>query len=775
MKGNEMDVSLARIRYCASVSILAVAAQFALPNAAAAQQATDQTPTSSQGSASGSSIGDEIVVYARKRDESLQEVPIAVSAFSGDQMKALGVRQSGDIAQFTPNFTWNTEFGKASPQPTIRGVGSNGFMPNNVNPVAVYSDNVLIGPNIAQGFATFDVERVEVLKGPQGTLYGRNATAGLINFISVQPTIGDGVSGFAELTGGSYRTLNTEAAIETDLGSNAALRLSFASNRNDGLYRNLNLGGRNGRTDDIAARGQLLIEPADGIRILLNGHYGDSTPDIAPFKAVGTICPPGVTVPTLGVCAAGGGTDTKNLFENFNGPGFEKVRSAGGFANVQIDLGSLTLTSISAYDHSTLRRLDDVDDLAVYQENDHFYDRFNTFSQEVRLSGKSTGLNWHIGAFYYNEKYDGDFLADFAVGSVGNVKRFKTNSYALFGQADLELTDKLNVSTGLRWTREKKSVDYQTIEGTGGLGTTFFGSVANSGISIFNTAAAQNEKTFNNISGRISLDYHISDRNMIYASYGRGFKAGDVNGLAFSTDPTTLAFQSRVTKPETLDAFEVGYKGTLADGKIIVDSSAFYYIYKDQQQSILLPVPGNPLPVPVTTFANAAKSNIKGVELQVTWKAAQTLRIVANGGWVDAKYKNFILNPEETDPSQVIDFSGNRAPLTPEFSATGIIAKDFVFSNGGYVSLQANGRYQSKVYFQPTNEPGLSSGDQVLFGALISYTAPEKGWTLALQAENLFNRKYAVSGFNFDVDPVRSLHIKPNTPRIITARLRIKF
>ncbi|NOW44926.1 iron complex outermembrane receptor protein [Novosphingobium sp. SG751A] len=720
-------------------------------------------------------IGDEIIVQARKRNENLQDVPIAVNAFSGDQMRALGIKQSGDIAQFTPNFTWNTEFGKASPQPTIRGVGSNGFMPNNVNPVAVYSDNVLIGPNIAQGFATFDVERVEVLKGPQGTLYGRNATAGLINFISVQPTIGDGVDGFGELTAGSFGTLNVEAALESDIGPNAAVRLSIARNKNKGVYRNLNLGGHNGETDDLAGRLQLLVEPLENVRILLNGHYGRSTPDIAPFKAVGTLCPPGVTRPTLGICAAGGGTDTANLFENYNGPGFERVKSVGGFANVQIDLGDLTLTSISSYDRATMRRLDDVDDLAIFQENDHFYDRFNTLSQEVRLSGKSQGLNWHIGGFYYNELYRGDYLADFVIGSAGNVKRIKTDSFAIFGQAEYELAAGLNVSGGLRWTHERKDVGYTTVDASGDLGTRFFGSIASSGIAIFNSATADNRKSFNNVSGRVSLDYHLADRNMIYASYGRGFKAGDVNGIALSTDPAALALQSRVTKPETLDAFEIGYKGSLADGNILIDSSAFCYIYSDQQQSILLPVPNATNPLPVATFANAAKSKIKGIEVQITWKPAATLRIVTSGGWVDAQYQDFILNPQETDPTQIIDFSGNRAPLTPQFSATAVVAKEFVFSNGGYVSLQANGRYQSTVYFQPTNEAGLKSRPQAIFGALISYSAPEKRWSLSLQAENILNGKYPVSGFNFDVPPVSSLHIKPNTPRILTARIRVAF
>lgn len=718
---------------------------------------------------------EEIVVTARKREESLQDIPISVTAFNGSQLQALGANESGDVAKFTPNFTWNTEFGRASPQPFIRGVGSNGFMPNNQNPVAVYSDNVVIGPNIAQGFAAFDIDRVEVLKGPQGTLYGRNATAGLINFISVKPEIGDGFSGFAQIEAGSFSTVNTEAAIEADLSETSAFRLSVATNKNNGLYDNLNLGGRSGTTDDVAARLQLRLQPNENLDILFNIHAGDSDPDVSPFKAVGTICPPGVNVPTLGVCRAGAGSDTTDLFEGFSGPTQETVETSGGFLNVDYSFGDLTLTSITAFENSELGRLDDVDDLAAFQENDHFADEFDSFSQELRLSGGNDTMNWHIGGFYYKEEYAGEFLADFVVGSVGNIKDIDTESYALFGQLNYQISDRVSATAGLRYTNEDKELSYLAFFGTGNLGPNFFNSVEASGISILSQATATNADSFTDLSGRFSLDYAVSDDLLVYGSYARGFKAGDVNGLAFATTGPELALQSRIVDPETLDAFELGFKGTFADGALRVNGALFYYIYKDQQQSILLPVPGAALPLPVTTFANAAESSIPGAELDIVWSPADSWLVIANFGYVDATYDEFIANPAETNPALINDFSGNRVPLTSEFEATLLISKDFVMGNGGVLTMQGNGRYQSDVFFQPTNEPGLSEDSQFVLGARIAYTPPTEKWELSLAAENLTDEQYFVSGFNFDVPGVNSLHVKTNTPRLITAKLRVNF
>lgn len=742
-----------------------------------AQEANPAEPTSTRGDddTGGAAVRfmNPVTVTARKTEENLQDVPIAVTAFSGEQLQALGANESGDVALYTPNFTWNTEFGRATPQPFLRGVGSNGFMPNNVNPIAVYSDHALIGPNVAQGFAAFDVDRVEVLKGPQGTLYGRNSTGGLINFISVKPTIGDGVSGFAQVETGDFGTFNTEVAAEADLGDMVAARLSFASNRNTGLFENPNLGENSGTTDDIAARLQVLIEPSDRLRVLINGHYGQADPDVSPFKAIGTICPAGVTIPNLRDCIAGGGADSTDLFVVNSGFTSEKVDSAGGLVNIEYDISdNLQLTSITAYDSAELNRVDDVDDLPVFQENDRFWDEFDTYSQELRLSGTGDRTNWHIGGYYYNEQYNGEFLGDFVAASVFNIKEITTESFSLFGQVDHDLTERLGLSVGLRYTNESKEIDVEAGLATGNLPQRIFGSLADTGATVLDSATATNDAAFDDISGRVSLDYKFSDDVMLYGSYARGFKAGDVNGLAFGLDNATFAadsaaldVQSQITDPETLDAYEVGFKSTLARGNLRLNGAAFYYIYEDQQQSVLLPVPG--LTLPVTTFSNAAKSEIPGAELEAVWTPTDTWLLIANLGWVDAEYDEFISGSN--------DFSGNRMPLTSEYSATGLISKDFALGNGGYFNVQANARYQSEIFFQPTNDPVLASDEQTVFGARAAYSSPGDAWELSLNVDNLTDERYFVSGFDFNVPGVQSYHAKTNTPRLVTAKLRVNF
>ena len=706
---------------------------------------------------------EEITVTARRRDEALQDVPVAVTAFTGDQLTALGVKESGDIAALTPNFTWRTEFGRATPQPFLRGVGSNGFMPNNQNPIAVYVDDVLIGPNIAQGFASFDIERVEVLKGPQGTLYGRNATAGLISFISRKPVVGGGTEGFVRLEVGDYGTFNSEAAIEFDMGETAAARIAATTNKNDGFYDNLNLGGQSGRIDDVAARVQLLFQPNENLDILVNGHFGDASPDVAPFKAIGTICPPGVTVPNLNDCTAGAGKDSPDLFEVFSGPTIEEVETAGGFFRLAYRFDEYELTSISAFENSELRRMDDVDDLAAFQEYDHFDDEFDTFSQEIRLSGGGVGSTWQVGAFYYNEDYEGEIFADFVVGAVSNHKEIETRSLGLYGQVDVDLTDRSGITFGLRYTNEEKDVDYSAFFSTGNLDANFYGGDVRNNPDITILDRQDNVLTgrdFDNISGRLSYNFRATDTTLLYLSYARGFKAGDVNGVAFSTGSREeLAVQASVTEPEILDAFEIGLKSDFETVRF--NAAIFHYDYQDVAQSILQPVPG--FPVPVTSFQNAASSKIPGAEVDVIWGASENFTLLANLGYVDAEYDEY--------PG----FEGNRVPLTADFEGNLMGIYDIDFSGGGALRLQADVQYVGEIFFQPSNEPALSEDAQTVWNAAITYLSANERWDFRVFAKNLTDEQYFISGFNFDVPGIDSLHAKPNLPRYVGASFQYRF
>ena len=508
---------------------------------------------------------EEVIVTSRKVTESMQDVPIAVSAFSASLMNDLGMSESADIALFTPNFTWHTEFGRASPQPYMRGIGTNNFAPINNGPIAVYQDNVFIGPNIAQGFSTFDVERVEVLKGPQGTLYGRNSTGGLINFISQKPIVGGGLQGYVSGEVGSFDTRNLEGALGFDLGDTAAARISFLQAKNDGAFDNVNpeSNGEAGAIDDIALRAQLMFEPTDALAILTNVHYGKAEPDTAPFKNIGLQDPDGPnadplypffpdTCPNPGLGSGctdlySGFVDNADIYKTTKADDEEVVETLGAFLQIDYDINDLlSLHSLTSYDEAEIERWDDVDDGSIGVENDYYADEFEWFSQELRLSGVGDDSNWHVGAYYYNETAEGVQIWTNPIfgNGEGNEHEVETTSYALFGQYGFNINDSWRFTGGLRWTYEEKDVqlyngfmpliDNPGNDGDGSL-YSFEELMSKGGIDEGHgvTVGHANSADWDEVTGRLSLDYSTENGNLIYFSLSRGFKGGDVNGAAF--------------------------------------------------------------------------------------------------------------------------------------------------------------------------------------------------------------------------------------------------
>ena len=736
----------------------------------ASAQTTGAAPAPVSKPVSENNLG-EIVVTARKRSENLQNVPVAITAFGGEQLNKLGLTKAADVADFTPNFSWKTEFGKASPQPYLRGVGTNNYAPNNSRPVAVYQDDVFIGANPAQGFSAFDLDRVEVLKGPQGTLYGRNATAGLINFVSKKPELRKPVNGFLRAEIGQFNTTNFEGAIGAPFGDATAARIAIAYNRDDGNIKNSNPAAKHGagRNDDFSGRAQLLHD-FGGAKLLINGHYSRSTPDTHPFKVLGLNCPPGVTTPTLGVCSADFGIgaaviDSPNRYETFKQDDQEKVNTWGAFARLDADLGAVQFTSLTAYDYTHLRRLVDLDGQPLALELDHYNDRFKIFSQELRLTGKIGRSNWQAGLNYYNEKYSG-FLnfgtPEINGGSVGNSKRINTEAFAAFGQTDLRFGDKWELSAGLRYTHEKKDVPfYLAYSGpSSATRTTFYENFADQPIDSITFSSTSGSRA-DNLSGRASLSYKIDSNILVYASLARGFRGGDVNGVALS-DPAEIL----PARPETLDAAEIGFKGDLFDKTLRLNLAAFYYDYKDQQ---VLSVSAGSLVVGVTSLNNVGRSKIKGFEAELVWAPSRNFSLNGNVGLLNATYESFRLDP--ADPAT--DLGGKRIPFTNKVQSTVTAIYDLRLASEARFELLGSVNYFGKQYFDVFNREELSQGSYAVANASITYFAPDDRWHLRLRADNLLNRKYWGSGYNLDFYGAQAL--KAGRQRYIAAEAQVKF
>ena len=721
----------------------------------------------------GASLLEEIIVTARKRDESIQKVPISITAWSANQMEAIGMLHAADIPFYTPNFTWNSEYGKTTPQIYLRGVGTNNFSPINTGPVAVYQDNIYHGPNVVHAFAAYDLERVEVLKGPQGTLYGRNSTAGLVNFISRKPDIDADYNGYVRAEIGEYDTTNFQGAVGFPISDTMAGRIAFAYNKNSGFWDNSNpfSGQQNsGRFDDSSVRAQLLIQPNDRLSILLNGHLVVANPDTEPFKNIGVACPAGVTP---GLTSAGsncpdvtGFVDSGDIHETFTPRDWEEVDAAGGIIDITYDFGSFKLQSLTGFDSIEHIRFDDVDGAPTISLDDSFVDNFDYWSQEFRLFGESDQVSWNVGVYYYHEENEGfvtanfqDALIAFGAPPSGILydREIDTESYAIFGQADYQLTDQFSLSAGVRWTYEEKAVrKYDAY---------FFDDSALRGwipgVSVIpnpmpNDFMVDPVLDYDEPTWRVSLDYAITPDVLGYVSFARGLKGSEVNGgpgVPSDTNPIN---------PEILDAWEVGVKSDLLDGRLRLNAAAFFYDYEDQQVGTFVTDP-----VVRAILDNAAKSTINGLEVDVTWRPTEQLTLLAALGWVDAEFDEYV-------SSTVIgDLTGNRPGFVPEFEATFLARYDFALASGGVFALQAILVHRGDMFFQPTNDPILAEGDFQIIDLLAKYSSSDSRYSLALRVKNATDEDYLTSGF--DVTGLGYYAVKAGYPRVVTGEFQFNF
>ncbi len=716
---------------------------------------------------------EEVVVTARKREESLQKVPISVTVYSAQKIEALGITESGDIARFTPNFNWNSEYGKTSPEIYLRGVGSNNFMPNNTGPIAVYQDNVYHGPNVVHAFGVFDLDRVEVLKGPQGTLYGRNSTGGLINFITRKPEIGGQTNGYLAVEVGDYGTVNMSGAIGLPVSQTLAARLAFSQNRNSGMWRNDNPASgvdRSGTTNDITVRAQLLYQPTDRLKALLNFHDSIARTDVEPFKSVGFSCAPGVSA---GFSLTSGSNcpdifgfrDTGNVWQTFKSNDKEDLDARGGFAQIDYDAGAFTLTSLTAFDEAKHRRLNDSDGAPTLQLNVHFVDDFDYGSQELRLSGTGERLDWHVGAYYYHEVYRGFTLLDVndidpTAGS-GIDKRFVTESYALFSEGNYRVTNKFRVTAGLRWTSETKSIDRFQALTYNTTGRSQFiedlSSLADINTPTFFDIRTDNKKTFSKPTWRLSADYSFTDDVMAYISLSTGFKGGEINGLPGLLEPT------KIIKPETLDAAEVGIKSKLFDGRVVFNAAYFYYIYKDMQVATFSDQQGNT----VAVLDNATNSNIRGVDAEVEWSPTPGWFIDASLGLVSAHYGRYF------SPAAGA-LSGNRIAFVPEKKGTLLVRREWSLKTGAAFSVQGDLVSTGNVFFQPTNDRWMYGPGYTVFNGNIQFKSADDKWTLAVVGKNIGQKAYLASGFNVG-PPLFPSQVKGGQPRYFGVKFDYRF
>jgi len=701
--------------------------KFALLGSAAAMMTVpaiaQQVQSESSTRDSGSVIG-EIVVTAQKRSESVQSVPLAITALSGDSLAERNIADVSSLANAVPNMTFGSFAGTA--RISIRGLGYDNIGRGQEGRVAYHLDGVYISRPYDVMGTTYDIERIEVLRGPQGTLYGRNATGGSINVITKGPT--DDWEGYLRVGYGNYNALTSEGAVGGPIAEGVRFRVAYKVENRDGWGENVVTGTEIDDARRRGIRGSLSFDIGTSGTLDLSGDYYREKDHNYGTHYLGnanlSATPTGLL---LGGFVPSDFRDIANDFDPVND------REAYGFsARAEFDLGGATLKSISAYRHSnfSLKTDGDATNLALSEVN-YFTKSAEQYSQELQISGETGPLQYIIGAYYFDEKIVGGSFIPLNLALLGGPDQFiqgfaqlgnlHTKAAAIFGQLDYDITDQLTFTVGGRYSWEKHiisdsaqfnlSVPYPPR-------VDLLAPVRN-GVSTKD----------NSFTPKIQISYKPRRDLMFYASASQGFKSG-----GFDIGNTNPPF-----KPEKIWAYEAGMKGTFADGRVRINAAGFYYDYTNIQVSKVI--------FNVIQIVNAASSAVYGFETEFTVIPVDGLQLDATPAWLHTEYKNFDTsnpnNPGETPTgfdglgNPIFDRSGNQLIQAPEISLNVGAQYTWDMANGR-VKLRGEMKYQDRIYFTPFNEKQLSREPNAKFNAFLNYEGDN--WQAQLYVLNLTDK-----------------------------------
>jgi outer membrane receptor protein involved in Fe transport len=676
--------------------------------------------------ASGDTELEQVVVTAQRREQSAQDVGIALSVISGEQLAARGVTNVNQLQYQTPSLEVVPAFGGGQPQFRLRGVGFDDYATNNTPTVGVYVDEVAYPVPAATQGVLYDIDRVEVLRGPQGTLYGRNTTGGAINFITRRPT--DQLSAGVTAEYGRFDSLKAEGFISGPIGQTLKGRLSAVTEQGGAWQRNRVTGEKLGDADRSAVRGQLDWTPSDTVDVLLNAHYGRDKSDGQGLYLLNT---PGQTGDSR-YNATGWGPSAAFAARAGVSAGQKPSRdneSGGASITANIDLGFAKLTSISSYETLTRRELNDWDAKPTSESDTFWGSDVDIYSQEVRLASKDPGpFNWVAGAYYSHQTLDESFLTDFtqSLGFITDTSyRQKVESLSGFGQVEYSLTPRLKAILGARYEHEERDLEnFATKIG---------------GAPLFTNG--DRHTSLNEWSGKAGVEFQADDNVLLYANVSRGVKSG---GFTVYNSPN--ADQINAFKPEVVWAYEAGFKGDLARN-VRLNGSVFYYDYRDQQ---VLGVVINPTNGAIGRITNAPKSEIFGGELELQWTPFHGLQITQTAGFKKGYYKTFddvdastaVRNPVTGIwTAQTIDKSGQRLNF-PRLSYGGTVSYTWAVGN---FDVQAATDYAYRDTATSFLGAEYTVDSYWLANANLTIQPKDGPWSLGLWGRNIFNEKYDVT------------------------------
>ncbi|MGI9225584.1 MAG: TonB-dependent receptor [Woeseiaceae bacterium] len=676
---------------------------------------------------------EEIIVTAQRREQNMQDIGASITVISGARFQELSFRTVTDLSEQVPNLTFATPAGESTLLAlSIRGIGLNDLSDSNEGPVAIYVDDVYVGILTAQAGQLYDLERVEVVRGPQGTLYGRNTTGGLVHFVTRLP--GAELDGYAEIAVGNDSRLKFEAAVGGSLSDRVSGRISVLHDSDDGYQVNRTTGQSFGTKDISSLRAQLRLFASERLDINLMAFTSrtDNRPTL--YKARGLLTNTGerCTDPQIIAreCFDGFGyRDPVNnphsveLFPDIIGPR-QEIDNDGGSVTINWRKDILTLKSITA-----ASRVDKVDwDGSFANPNDLFQSGqlldAEQFSQELRAGWSTPSADYVLGLFYYSDNksggipfnspfdYDTDFDQD-------------TDAYALFGHGEWQLLERWAISLGARYSRERKKLDFLVPPST----------VAGAGL------AFQDDLDTDNVSWNIGVNWSPSDSMLLFANLAHGFKSGGWNAGGF------VVIEEQITPfdDEEVDMFELGIKTDFLDKRLRINSTAFYYDYQDMQAFTQADVNG----LPLSALTNVGGADIYGFEVEGLWHPTEALEASFGIGWLDTSTKDFFSFEGLTLGGEPIieDLSGGELVLAPRFTANGIVRHSTPLANGELLA-QIDFSYSDSYFFDTDNAPLDVSDSATLWNARLAWRLSSDKFEIALFGRNLTDEEKVIEGFD---------------------------
>ena len=757
---------------------------------------------------------DEIIVTATKSSQSSQDLGLALTAVSGENLRKQGIDSGQDLAKIVPNVSIQNIGGGGLPVVIVRGIGLQNFRVNDSPTTSFYMDEVYQTSIVSAEFSMYDLERVEILKGPQGGLYGRNTIGGAIQIISTKPQFDEGMSGFLTAGIGRYSETEIETGINIPLSDKVAARVSGRLQKSGDLYTTSIPGGFDqGGLDRLAGRFQLRAQPSDTVEFNLKLHGGrDNSANpllrtVGLYKNIGNAGAFGAPGASLGLVAAlvgapGGGLCDSILAGNGSDPntcatltgvtpaayglraGEDGIYDSavddqipgldtdwfGASLIGTFDFGDLTLTSISAYDKIDYARTINADATPVVFQDIDYATEIESWQQEFRLAYTgSDAYSWIIGVNYAEDdlvedtllKGGGGVLPLFFGGAVSSPQNYvqSTKAFAVYGHGEFNLTDALRATAELRYTDASKTfAGGQTFVFASGATAPFFN--------------VSDEKDFQAVSGKLGMDYRANDDVLLFASISRGFKTGGFFG-GFATNVGQLA----PFDEETIWAYEAGFKSDLMDRRLRLNGSVFYYDRQDVQQSATAPATaGNP--VTIARLSNIGDIRAYGAELDLTYLAGDYLTLNAGIGLTDSKVDKSDFTVNSVLPLLgAAQLEGTNTPNYSKFSANLSARYERPISDNFLGSAQVEYGYRSSrdlslITDEKLEAPLFREDGYGLVNLRIGVGDIDEKWGLTFFVENLLDETYRVESRADGLFGLRELY---GSPRVAGASLAFKW